>query len=214
MHGRDVHVEPQARIKRPSSPPRRRQAPMHGRDVGGRGGDLPRGGAGPREHRAPCCPPREGSRGCGTDPPPAPPISVRFRGPSRQGGSAPPDPTRGDRHPPISVPSDEGGRHPPISARMISRGVLDGRARGLDPVMNAQQWILPKRRVLVPGPRAKIQGAKTPRPQRPRPAASSAWGCPAWDAAVVVLPDRGGQRQLVATTEAGGQAPRGVPGVA
>ena len=32
---------------------RRGQAPMHGRDVVGRGGDLPRGGAGPSEHRAP-----------------------------------------------------------------------------------------------------------------------------------------------------------------
>ena len=45
---------------------------MHGRDVVGRGGDLPRGGAGLREtssaKRMPSAP--RLPRGCGTDPPP------------------------------------------------------------------------------------------------------------------------------------------------
>ena len=46
--------------------------------------------------------------------------------------------------PPISVPSRRRGSAPPDLGEDDFEGVLDGRARGLDPVMNAQQWILPK----------------------------------------------------------------------
>ena len=95
--------------------PRRGQALMHGRDVGRRGGDLPRGGAGPREQRAPGpSSPRQGSGECGTDPPPTPPLSVRMISgplPTRA-----PDPVRI-----ISGPSRRSGVGTPDLGEVISR---------------------------------------------------------------------------------------------
>jgi hypothetical protein len=75
-------------------------------------------------------PPRQGSRGCGTDPPPKPPISRgSFRGPRRRGGWGRAESRR---------PGDNCGE--PAADRFSDLGTVVGRAAALGLVVGLEVW--------------------------------------------------------------------------